>query len=118
MMQWFFKQYLNSPQDGQSPYISLVDAPNLNGLPPATVIAAQIDPLRSEGKMYADKLQQAGVPVTYRNFDGVTHEFFGMGAVVDKAREAVSLAGAGLKGAFQSTTPAPTGREQGTTRPK
>lgn len=38
--------------------------------------------------------------INYRNFDGVTHEFFGTGAVVDKAKEAVNLAAQGLKTAF------------------
>jgi acetyl esterase/lipase len=100
-MQWFFEKYLANPQQGQDPLISLIDIKNLKGLPPATIITAQIDPLRSEGKRYADLLQQAGVPVDYKNYDGVTHEFFGMGAVVDKAKEAVQQAAKGLKGSFE-----------------
>ena len=48
----------------------------------------------------ANKLQKDGVPVAHRNFEGVTHEFFGMGAVVDKAREAVDFATENLKEAF------------------
>ena len=60
MMQWFFKQYLRTPADGQNPLIDLVHA-DLDGLPAATVITAQIDPLRSEGKELADRLKDAGV---------------------------------------------------------
>jgi acetyl esterase len=100
-MQWFFEKYLTNPQQGQDPLISLIDVKDLKGLPPATVITAEIDPLRSEGKRYADLLQQAGVPVDYKNYDGVTHEFFGMGAVVDKAKEAVQQAANGLTGSFE-----------------
>ncbi|MGH8728334.1 MAG: alpha/beta hydrolase [Burkholderiales bacterium] len=100
-MQWFFKHYLTDPKQGQDPLISLVDAKNLKGLPPTTIITAEIDPLRSEGKRYADLLQQAGVPVDYKNYDGVTHEFFGMGAVVDKAKQAVGQAAVGLKSSFE-----------------
>jgi acetyl esterase len=100
-MQWFFDKYLRSPQDGQDPLISLVDAKRLDGLPPATVITAEIDPLRSEGERYADLLAQAGVPVDYKNYEGVTHEFFGMGAVVDKAKQAVEQAASGLKSSFE-----------------
>lgn len=100
LMAWFFDHYLRSPADGASPLITLVDAPNLSGLPSATVITAEIDPLRSEGKAYADRLRAAGVDVTYKNYEGVTHEFFGMGAVVDKAKEAVQVGANGLKGAF------------------
>lgn len=99
-MKWFFKQYLNSPADGKNHLISLVSETNLKGLPPTTVITDQIDPLRSEGKDYADKLQKAGVKVQYKNYDAVTHEFFGMAAVVDEAKQAQQFAAEGLKAAF------------------
>jgi acetyl esterase len=72
----------------------------LKGLPPATIITAQIDPLRSEGEKLAKLLTQAGVRVNYKNYEGVTHEFFGMGAVVDKAKEAGQLVATDLTGAF------------------
>lgn len=100
MMVWFFEKYLKDPADGHSPWISLVNVPDLSGLPPATIITAEIDPLRSEGKRYADRLREAGVPVTYRNFDGVTHEFFGMGALVRDAKLAVRLVAKDLNRAF------------------
>ena len=61
------------------------------------MITAEIDPLRSEGQTLAEKLKAAGVAVDYRNYDGVTHEFFGTGAVVDKAKQAVAQAGNGLR---------------------
>ncbi len=102
-MPWFFEKYLNNPADAKNPLISLVQAKDLRGLPPATVITAEIDPLRSEGKRYAERLREAGVPVTYKNYEGVTHEFFGMGAVVDKAKQAVALAGSELKDSFNGT---------------
>jgi acetyl esterase/lipase len=101
LMQWFFDKYLNNPAEGNNPLISLVKAPDVSGLPPATVITAQIDPLMSEGKQYADKLKAAGVPVTFQNYEGVTHEFFGMAAVVEQAKKAQSLAATELKKAFQ-----------------
>ena len=99
-MQWFFKNYLNTAADGENRLISLVDEKNLKGLPPTTIITAQIDPLRSEGKAYADLLEKAGVAVSYKNYEGVTHEFFGMAAVVDKAKEAQQFVAKGLKEAF------------------
>ncbi|BDI28612.1 hypothetical protein CCAX7_006630 [Capsulimonas corticalis] len=100
MMKWFFKYTVSSPKDASNPYLSINREKNLHGLPPATVITDQIDPLRSEGKTYADHLKAAGVPVQYRNYDGVTHEFFGMGAVLDKAKAANAFAADGLKSAF------------------
>jgi acetyl esterase/lipase len=105
MMQWFFEKYLRTPADGKSPLIDLVHA-NLEGLPPATVITAQIDPLRSEGQQLAEKLKAAGTEVEFRNYDGVTHEFFGMGTVVDEAKQAEQQAAAGLKQGFDRTATA------------
>ncbi len=99
LMSWFFGKYLNSAKDGKNPMISLVTA-NLKKLPATTIITAQYDPLQSEGQMLADKLKEAGVAVNSKNFMGVTHEFFGMAAVLPQAKEAQSLAAADLKAAF------------------
>ena len=45
-------------------------------------------------------MKKAGVAVNYRHFDGVTHEFFGMGAAVDKAGQAQQFAADALKQSF------------------
>jgi len=103
MMQWFWGYYLRNEADGQNPYASPLRG-NLRGLPAATVITADIDPLRSDGQAYAQKLRQAGVNVKSTNYTGVTHEFFGTGAVVDKAKQAVSESAAGLRTAFAGKT--------------
>ncbi len=96
MMSWFFTQYLRTPADAQDTRLNLVAA-NLKGLPPTTIITAQIDPLRSDGDALAEKLRAAGVTVEARNYDGVAHEFFGQGAVVEIARDAVKFAGEALR---------------------
>lgn len=101
-MMWFFEEYLNSPADGNSPMISLGKEDNVSGLPSTTLITAEIDPLRSEGKAYADKLEQENIDVRYQNYDSVTHEFFGMAAVIDEAKDAQAFAVEGLKDAFES----------------
>ena len=98
MMKWFYRYYLRSPADGANPYVSPLRG-SLAHLPPATVITAQIDPLMSDGKEYVEKLKAAGVPVTYRNYNGVTHEFFGMGAVVPQAKQAEAFASQQLRAA-------------------
>ena len=108
-MQWFYQQYLNSPTDAQDPRISLVKA-DLLGLPATTVITAQIDPLRSEGQELASNLKKAGVQVESKNYDGVTHEFFGMGAVVAAAKDAEKFGADGLKKAFAKAAAKPMGR--------
>lgn len=50
--------------------------------------------------MLAEVIKKAGVPVNYRHYDGVAHEFFGMSAAVDKAKEAQQLAADDLKRSF------------------
>lgn len=99
LMKWFFEKYLNNTADGKNPMISLVNA-DLKKLPPTTIIAAEYDPLRSEGEMLSDNLKKAGVNTTYKQYKGVTHEFFGMAAVVPEAKEAQKLAVDELKKAF------------------
>lgn len=103
MMEWFFKHYLAKLEDANNPYAVPMKARSLKGLPPATVITAEIDPLLSEGKAYAQRLEKDGVPVKYKEYSGVTHEFFGMGKVVPKALEAEQFAAEQLKEAFAST---------------
>jgi len=100
MMAWFVKQTLSSSSQSADPRISLVKA-NLKGLPGTTLIAAEIDPLQTEGKLLADKLQAAGVKVNYKRYDGVTHEFFGMATVLPEAKQAQALAAEELKEALK-----------------
>jgi len=102
MMEWFGKHELPKPQDKLDPRIDLANA-NLRGLPPTTIITAEIDPLRSGGTMLGEKLKAAGVKVSHKNYEGVTHEFFGMGAVVDEAKDAVAFAARELKKSFSAT---------------
>ena len=99
LMKWFFDKYLNSPAEGTNPMISLVTA-NLKGLPRTTIVSAQYDPLRSEGETLADNLQKAGVEVKRKLYDGTTHEFFGMAAVLPEAKDAQAMVSSDLKSAF------------------
>jgi acetyl esterase/lipase len=73
-----------------------------------TIISAHIDPLRSDGAKLEDALNAAGVDVERRDYDGVVHEFFGMGAVVAKAREAMEFAAGRLRANRAGATVAPT----------
>ena len=106
MMGWFVEKYLPSEADKTSSIIDLVGKAAVDRLPPATVITAEIDPLRSEGKALADKLVSAGVATEYRDYAGSTHEFFGMAAAVKDAADAQAFVAQRLKDAF---APASTG---------
>ena len=96
MMLWFIGQVTSSPADVQDPRINLVKA-DLHGLPPVTIINAEIDPLRDDGAQLEQALRTAGVAVDRKVYDGVTHEFFGTAAVVKKAEDAQAYAGQRLK---------------------
>ena len=86
-LSWFGYYYIRRPTDGQDPRINLVAA-NLRGLPPVTIVNAQIDPLTSDGINLSAALRRSGVQVAQRTYPGVTHEFFGMGSVVRGAAQA------------------------------
>jgi acetyl esterase len=96
-MVWFWNHYLRSERDGADPYASPLRAPSLAGLPPAMVVTAEFDPLRDEGEAYAERLRQAGVPVTVDRYDGLIHGFFILTGVFDRAKQAVADAGAKIR---------------------
>jgi acetyl esterase len=60
----------------------------LAGLPTAFVLTAEMDPIRDEGEAYARRLQEFGVEVELKRYDGMPHGFFSFGATLDGAREA------------------------------
>ena len=87
-IEWFLKHYLVSDAQRRDANVSPLFAGSFEGLPPAIVVTAGFDPLRDEGKAYAEKLQSAGVAVTYRCEESLIHGFFNMSGVVRAAREA------------------------------
>jgi acetyl esterase/lipase len=99
MMTWFMDKYLRSPADAKDPRIDLLNA-KLAGLPRTTIITAEIDPLRADDEALEKKLDAAKVSVKLKKYDGVTHEFFGLGAVVGDAKDAMDFATSRLKDAF------------------
>ena len=98
-MIWFIDKVFAKADDKKDPRVDLVDA-DLKGLAPVTLINARIDPLRSDADLLASALKKAGVRTEHKVYDGVTHEFFGMAAVVAKAKQAQAFAGRQLRKAF------------------
>jgi len=87
-MAWFLGQYVDADADPLDPRLSPLHG-ELSGLAPAVVVVAELDPLRDEGKAYAEALRAAGVPVTLRQFDGLIHGFVDMGRHSKAAQAAV-----------------------------
>lgn len=98
-VRWSLDQLVRTDADLKDPRLQLVDA-RLEGLPPVTLVNAQIDPLRSDGVKLEQALRKARVPVLRNEYEGVTHDFFGAAAVLHKARQAQQFAGERLKAAF------------------
>lgn len=102
MMLWFIAQTTSSPSDLKDPRLDLVHA-DLSGLPPVTLINAEIDPLQDDGAQLETALRAAGDSVERKVYSGVTHEFFGTAAVVEKAQEAQQYAGQRLSASLKSS---------------
>ena len=101
-MAWFDERYITDPVDTANPYAYPLKARDLSGLPPATVITAGFDPLLDDGRRYADRLDDAGVPVEYREYEDMIHGFFGMIEEPDleAAHDAIEWSGERLRESF------------------
>src|SRR6266581_2990654 len=86
VMEWFAGHYLAEAKHGADWRVSPLRAKNLAGLAPAVVCTAWFDPLRDEGKAYADALADAGVATKYYDGPGLIHGYFGLGDASETAR--------------------------------
>ena len=99
---WAFKQYLPTDDSKFDPRIDIVGSGDVDNLPPTTIVTAEDDPLRSDGERLGGKLKRATVPLEMRDYPGVTHDFFGMGAAVEKAAQAQAFVTDNLEAAFKA----------------
>jgi acetyl esterase len=99
-MKWFRGHYLRTLDDAEDWRASPLLAPDLAGVAPAIVIAAECDVLHDEGLAYAERLKEAGVPVERHEYAGMIHAFFGMMPAVDDAMNAQRAVWAAFKKAF------------------
>ena len=88
-MAWFWQQYLADPADAAHPHAAPNRADDLSDLPDAYVITAEYDPLRDEGKVFADRLAAAGSAVVHRRYGDANHGFMSWVGIIDRADEAL-----------------------------
>jgi acetyl esterase len=98
-MEWYWGHYIGGADTSDPELAPLLQA-NLAGVAPAFVTVAEYDPLRDEGEAYAERLREAGVPVTLKRYDGLIHGFYAMAGVIDRVSEAYDDAAAALRAAF------------------
>jgi len=89
----FWRDYVGLETDFYDPEACPLRAESLSGLPPSMVITAEFDPLRDEGRDYARRLMDAGVPTTLQQYDGAIHGFVRLGPQVRLAKEAMQQVG-------------------------
>jgi len=78
MMEWFMDHYKSQEEDLYSPYLSMLLADDLSNQPPAFIFTAEYDPLKDEGRKYAERLKEAGNEVIYKDYGGLIHGFINM----------------------------------------
>ena len=102
-LDWYRAQYLANRADAEDVRASPLRQRDLHGLPPATIITAEYDPLRDQGEAYGEALQRAGHSATVRRWPGQFHGFISMQGVIDAASDALDAAAAALRHAFGSS---------------
>jgi len=100
-IEWMVDMYLPDDVDPNDYRAFPIRAKSFEGLPPALVITAGLDPLVDEGRAYSEALERAGVPTEYRCFPTTIHGFFSMVGLIDAAEEAMALAADRLRGALK-----------------
>jgi acetyl esterase len=101
LMKYFRAAYLNGTEEQTDWRASPLLAQDFSRLPPAFILTAGYDPIRDEGKAYADGLKAAGVAVEYVCYEGMIHGFITMGKVLDTANDAVRDCAAALLKVFE-----------------
>jgi acetyl esterase len=99
-MDWFLSSYLSTADAIQDPRASCLFAKDLTGLAPALVVTAGFDPLRDEGKAYADRMREAGVAVEYVCSEGSVHGFFNMAGSLREPTRVMTFAADRLRKAL------------------
>ena len=102
-MDWFRDAYFADVVQVAEPTASPITA-NVSGLPPALIATAGCDPLRDEGRAYADRLAAAGVPVDYRCFDSTIHACASFAGAIPAGREMLGYVADWLRSTMPATT--------------
>jgi len=99
-MIWFWRHYAPGYDREIDWRAAPLGARSLAGLPPATIVTAEYDPLRDEAELYAERLRADGVPVTLLRYDGMIHAFMTLVGAIDRGRLAADEAVVGLRASF------------------
>ncbi len=100
LLDWFMEHYFAHGGDRRQLTASPLFADDFKDLPPALVLTAGYDPLKDEGRAYADKLRESGVAADLVEYEGMIHGFITMGKFIDATADALDVCGTALREAF------------------
>lgn len=101
-MVYFRDHYIPHTSDRADWRASPLNATSFAGLPPALVLVCGHDPLRAEGRAYADRLEQDGVRVTLLYLSDQSHGVITMTRAVRLAIDLQDCVAAALREAFRA----------------
>ncbi|MEP5567693.1 MAG: alpha/beta hydrolase [Halioglobus sp.] len=97
-IEWFHDHYIPRSKAKDTRF-HILSVENHENLPPAFVLTGGFDPLRDEGKAYAEKLRCSGVPVRHSCYTDMFHAFINFGFLT-QSQEAIGECAAVLKSAL------------------
>ena len=92
-IEWYLRHYLSAGTARDNPSVSPLYALDLSQLAPTLLVTADHDPLRDEGRLYAQRLIAAGNDVCYEEWRGVVHGFFNMDRTTPATRKLITRIG-------------------------
>jgi acetyl esterase len=81
-MKWFDESYAADREDPRGAPLRAAQ----DGMPPTLVLTAGLDPLRDQGRAYAQATIAAGVPTIYREAVGTIHGFLNLRRAIPSAQ--------------------------------
>ncbi len=90
-MEYYWDNYLTTPQDSNNPYACPLIA-DVSNLPPSLLVVAEIDILAEDSSILAKRMEIAGTPCEIIVYPGATHSFLEAMSVAAVAREAIAHA--------------------------
>ncbi len=95
VMEWFGGHY-GAGAHPDAKRAEPVHAADLSGLPPALVVTAGFDPLKDEGKAYAEALNKAGGKAAHIEYPTFVHDFYTLSAICPGVVPAIEETAAAL----------------------
>lgn len=96
LLKWFHQLYISKNLEND-PRFNVMNSTDFSNLPPAYILTAGFDPLRDEGRLYASKLSESGVPVKHSCYTDMFHGFINYG-VLQQSKAAISECAMILRG--------------------